>query len=289
VLDGHSFRPGVVPLMLTSSMIRQQHPAEGGELGRLLFSRALKHVRQTDPVAKGSEAWAWLPPPLMGQGRKVQSPWLYEYLLDPTTIRPAAIMKMPRFPLSPPEAERLAQYFALVDGGEYPYSVVPQQGESYVEAVRQRYDDRLAQLSSESGATVEGDHFDDAIRIVLGEDYCVKCHLIGDFSPGGSRFVIAPNLANVHRRLRPDYLRQWIADPTIAQPYTTMPVLIPYTEGSDHEGGVPQELYHGTSTEQLDAVVDLLLNFDRYSAEKNPTIEAAKQTLIGERGPGHRP
>jgi hypothetical protein len=116
---------------------------------------------------------------------------------------------------------------------------------------------------------------------VLGTDDSDTGHGIGDFSPGGSRFVIAPNLANVHRRLRPDYLRQWIADPTIAQPYTTMPVLIPYTQGSDHEGGVPQELYHGTSTEQLDAVVDLLLNFDRYSAEKNPTIEAAKKAKEG--------
>ncbi len=37
-----------------------------------------------------------------------------------------------------------------------------------------------------------------------------------------------------------------------------MPVNIPYDKP------VSQELFKGTSTEQLDAVVDLLLNFDRY-------------------------
>jgi hypothetical protein len=45
-----------------------------------------------------------------------------------------------------------------------------------------------------------------------------------------------------------------------------MPVNIPYdASDKEHLGGVKQELYHGTSVEQLDGLVDLLMNFDQYS------------------------
>ena len=59
-------------------------------------------------------------------------------------------------------------------------------------------------------------------------------------------------------------MRRWIANPAALLPYTPMPVNIPYDPAAQHQGGVDQQLYHGTSVEQLDAVVDLLMNYDRF-------------------------
>jgi hypothetical protein len=86
----------------------------------------------------------------------------------------------------------------------------------------------------------------------------VKCHLVGDFTPEGSVAALAPNLQEIYRRLRPEYLQQWLANPKSKLPYTGMPVNFPLDKP------VPQELYMGDSPEQLNAVVDLLLNYDSY-------------------------
>jgi hypothetical protein len=292
VLDGKSFRPGVAPLFLTAPMIHRQQPAEGGDLVRLLSPRALEVVRESNPVATGTEVRAWLPPPLMGEGRRVQPRWLHDYLLDPTPIRPAVLMQMPRFPFTSREAQELAEYFAVIDGAEHPYPPTPQRSQAYLAAAHKQYADRLAELSSESETPLVGDHLDDAMRILIDDNYCVKCHLIDDFSPGGSPQVLAPDLAQVHRRLRPGYLRHWIADPAGILPYTTMPVNIPYAEGAPHLGGVSQDLYHGTSIEQLDALVDLLMNFDRHMLHRqsiSDLVKAAKTRAQSESANGNTP
>jgi hypothetical protein len=215
----------------------------------------------------------------MGQGRRVQPQWLHDYLLDPTPIRPAVLMQMPRFPFTSREAQELVEYFAVLDGAEHPYPPTPQRSPAHLAAAGEKYLQRLAELGGELEVPLAGDHLDDALRILIDENYCVKCHLIDDFSPGGSPFVLAPDLAQVHRRLRPRYLRRWIADPASILPYTTMPVNIPYAEGAPHLGGVSQNLYHGTSIEQLDALVDLLLNFDRHLLRRqsiSALVKAAK-------------
>jgi hypothetical protein len=56
-----------------------------------------------------------------------------------------------------------------------------------------------------------------------------------------------------------------------------MPVNIPY-DPTDKEnlGGVSQELYRDTSIEQLDAMVDLLANYDEYVKRRSlvsPLVE----------------
>lgn len=100
----------------------------------------------------------------------------------------------------------------------------------------------------------------------------MKCHLVGEFEPAGGDRAKAPNLAKVAERLRPDYLRDWIANPKKFLPYTSMPINVPYNpDDATYNGGVAQNLYHGTSTEQVDALVDLLMNYDRF---------AKSQTLI---------
>jgi len=122
------------------------------------------------------------------------------------------------------------------------------------------------------------------MRFVTDKNYCVTCHVISDFDPGTNDLAKGPDLAVMYKRLRPEYLRKWIAKPVSIRPYTGMPVNIPFDSAKEHLGGVDQQLYHGTSVEQLDATVDLLLNFDEYNKRHNlvtPLVRAASDTADG--------
>ncbi len=90
--------------------------------------------------------------------------------------------------------------------------------------------------------------------------FCAKCHLIGDYTPGNQvRTSLAPRLDRVAGRLQPEALRRWLANPKSALPYTGMPVNFP-PDGPP----VGQDLLPGTSLEQIDATVDLLLHYPAY-------------------------
>ena len=118
---------------------------------------------------------------------------------------------------------------------------------------------------------------DDALKIVTNGNYCVKCHLVSDFEPKGADRAKAPNLARVYERLRPDYVRDWIANPKMILPYTAMPVNIKYDPADKvNLGGVAQDIYHGTSLEQLDALVDLLMNYDNYAKQQKAIAPLVK-------------
>ncbi len=240
------------------------YPAWGGDLTRYLYPKVIEHAKQVNPQVKGSEAWGWLPPPLMEEGEKVQPGWLHAFLMDPTEIRPAVVMRMPNFHMSSDEAATLVNYFAASSGVEYPYEYNRSQRGSY-----------LAEQEAE-----HPERFQEAMNIVVNGNYCVKCHAVEDFAPQGDPTTFGPNLANVHPRLRPEYLRNWVANPKRILPYTGMPVNIPFNADAPHLGGVAQDLFPGTSLEQLSGLVDLLLNFDTYAkrqTEVAPMVRAAAE------------
>jgi hypothetical protein len=85
-------------------------------------------------------------------------------------------------------------------------------------------------------------------------------------TPTANRTILAPRLDEVGRRLRPEYLRRWLSDPKSVLPYTAMPSLFPPL-------GKPlgQEIFAGSSREQLDAVVELLLRYEEYGKHRTPT------------------
>jgi len=215
-------------------------PAWGGAFARLL----LPHVLDKDNPAV-MEAWGWVPPPLVDEGAKVQPAWLHDYLLEPVPIRPAAVLRMPKYTMSPDEAGKLVDYFAAAAGVDFPYTSDPRARSTHLEAEERRRPNRLH----------------DAMRVVIDRTtFCAKCHLVGDYSPGGEiATVLGPRLDRAGKRLRPAYLRRWLANPKSLLPYTGMPVNFPPT-------GPPmgQDLLEGESIEQLDAVMDLLLNYDGY-------------------------
>ncbi len=193
----------------------------------------------------------------------MQSAWLHDFLLEPYPIRPAVVLRMPKFNLSSDDATKLVNYFAAVDNAQYPYELEQNRLTDHLTAKQAKYEQTLAAKGSS-----KRDRLDDAMQIVVNGNFCVKCHLVGDFQPEGADQAKGPNLARVYERLRPDYVRRWIAKPTMILPYTSMPENIPYDPAKEHLGGVDQNLFHGTSVEQVDGLVDLLMNYDEFAKRK---------------------
>ncbi len=233
--------PGV---LVAEKQIVRRRPPWGGDFARLLFPVVLNEARSAGSTATVLEAWGWVPPALVHEGRAVQPAWLHDYLLAPYTIRPAVALPMPRYNLSAAEAARLVDYFAALAGADFPYASDP----------------RTAQARWEQPDPARLARYEQAMRLVTDRTtYCAKCHLVGDWGPGGqSATVLAPNLQHVARRLRPEYVRRWLANPRSVLPYTAMPVNFPLDKT------MGQDLLPGSSPQQLDAVLDLLLDYETY-------------------------
>ena len=245
LINGEAWQSGLQKLLIPASRVEKRYPAQGGFLARLAHPVVVAEEKKLNPNQNPEEAWGWLPPPLADEGRKVQSEWLHDFLLDPHEIRPATVLRMPKFNMSSAEATKLVNYFAAVDGVDYPYNFDPRTRESYLAEQAAKHPNRLG----------------DALKIVT-ETECIKCHLVGDYTPRGSERNNAPRLEEVYNRMRPDFLLPWLANPKRLLPYTRMQANVPVDKP------VSQSLYKGTSEQQLNALVDLLLNFARFMESK---------------------
>jgi cbb3-type cytochrome oxidase cytochrome c subunit len=255
-IGGWVWTVGGPEVLVPKGRLIARRPPLGGQYARLLFPIALTEARASDIRVFPAEAWGWVPPALAEIGRAVQPQWMYQFLLAPREIRPAAVLRMPQFNLSPEEARKLADYFAALGSAEFPYTApvaVPPANAAEEQARRARCDRALKFLLDR-------------------KTFCAQCHLVGDFGPGGrNRTTLAPALDQVGRRIRPDYLRRWLANPKTALPYTAMPVNFP-------PAGEPlgQDLYRGGSLEQLEAVVELLINYDWYWSRRHSIKQMAQ-------------
>jgi hypothetical protein len=275
LVDGEPRPVGAQNLLVPDDALvaGRRYPARGGDLAKLLFPVVIEDEKAINPNVKPDDAWGWLPPPLAGEGRKVQTGWLHRFLLEPHTIRPAAVLRMPKFHFGSEESGKLVNYFAAVDGADFPYD----------------YDARYEQSSLAAVEASHPGHLSDALKIVTNGNYCVKCHLLGSYSPPGNPKALAPQLERIHQRLRPDYTHDWIANPKRFLPYTGMPVNIPFDQP------VSQDLYRGTSEQQVAALTDLLMHFDAF-AKRNLSLEAflrqpapAASPAVPAQQPGLRP
>ena len=70
----------------------QKTPAVGGD-----FAWLFSTYPQERTGTSFESFWNRLPPPLVREGNKVQTPWFALFLRDPYAIRPAAQLRMPRF------------------------------------------------------------------------------------------------------------------------------------------------------------------------------------------------
>ena len=176
---------------------------------------------------------AFLPPIITGEGKKVQEPWLRDFLKNPSvvgapnTIRPWLKTRMPTFSLSDDEIAALTKYFLGLSNQEL--------------EVRD-----YAAFQPDPALLPVG-------RTIFNEFQCIKCHPAGNAPPGPggtSTSDLAPNLTKARDRLKPEWIVEWLADPNKLQEGTRMPTFFP--DGQSPLGDV----LGGDAKKQMTAIRD---------------------------------
>ena len=224
---------------IPKKQVRKVLPPDGGEIfNHILRYKAVKFGKDPNNPADLLGFEAKLPPLLRTEGRKVQTQWLFNFLKNPSDIRPNLSnntdinIRMPTFGFTDEEAVSLTRYFSAVDREGYPYTYIEERGDRY-------FLGRKPQIE---------------IAKKFVEDNCVKCHYYaGKEPPGGEdRNNWGPDLDKSEQRLSPLWLDAWFTNPALIYPGTTMP---------------RPELPGSTEEEQRNfrkAMTDYLMNFHRY-------------------------
>ena len=218
-------------------------PARGGRFAEWLVTDILS--RATEP--NRDLAWQQSPPPLIAEGIKVQTPWLYRFLKNPNRLRHTTVLRMPRFNLDDDEARALANYFAAADKAEYPYQPVPQRQPDYL-------GDRNAEFNG-----ADHDYLTESWRL-FNAPLCIKCHSLGGRpfkAVDPKKDIRGPNLDMVRDRLQADWVQVWLSNPKWFTPYTSMPQ--PFAK---NQKLFPQH-FGGNGLKQTTAVRDALMNYNR--------------------------
>ena len=170
------------------------------------------------------------PPYLNGEGNKVQPDWLYGFLNNVVTLRPWLKIRMPSFKMPKEDSAKLVDYFAAVDNKMRPYI--------HFEA------------KSSKEQLIEG-------KNLFNKAECVSCH--GESPPPpGNEPPSAPNLNLAKKRLRPDWIVQWLKDPQKIMPGTKMPTFWP-------GAGISSEIVSGKLKEKEDGNWIYILTSDKES------------------------
>ncbi|PYQ27490.1 MAG: hypothetical protein DMF56_20275 [Acidobacteria bacterium] len=151
----------------------------------------------------------FLPPDLTPQGARAQSPWLFNFIKDPTVmkIRPWLSVRMPTFGFSDHEAATLVAGFAA-EGNESQFDT-------------HRYD-----IPPQGNVAVG--------REVFAMLRCAQCHSTTSVDPANppvpntaDATSLAPNLTLAKLRLHHEWIADWIRRPGEMIPDTRMPANFP--------------------------------------------------------------
>ena len=145
------------------------------------------------------------PPNLNTQGDKVHPEWLYDFLKEPTIIRPNLQVRMPTFNLTDQDLNALIAAFQDIDDNTLVF-------ESHHPFNESSYQYKAGKKLAELGA-------------------CNNCHFYGEIFPIQGPQTWAPNLAMSQKRLKADWVIEWLIDPQKIMPGTKMPA--PYLPTSD--------------------------------------------------------
>ena len=177
-IGGKVWPVGGASVLVALGQIVQQRPPRGGDFARLLLPAVIAETKLASSTIATEEAWGFLPPPLVQTGRAVQPAWLHDYLLQPSVIRPASVLRMPKYNLSPDEAAKLADYFAAAAGADFPFDSDSR--------------GRAARLADDGPGQVQ--RWQKALRLIIDQKtFCAKCHLVGDYAagrPGSIRRIV---------------------------------------------------------------------------------------------------
>jgi len=199
------------------------------------------------------------PPILNGEGAKVQPDWLFNFLKQPSPIRPWLKVRMPTFSFSDVEANTLVQYFASVDNIQVPFVHVDENAipVTMLEAAQKM---------------VTPDYFN-----------CFSCHQQGDKKPEGPPEGWAPDLSMARHRLNPDWIVRWLHNPQAVQPGTKMPSFYETSADGKASGG-PDDILGGDNELQIKALRDYLMVLTKANeivakSQHDGTVAAADQAI----------
>ncbi|OED37034.1 hypothetical protein AB834_02270 [PVC group bacterium (ex Bugula neritina AB1)] len=222
---------------------------QGGALQPSIEDWLVTYQGKTSNDAKALSA-SFSPPNLIGEGKKVHSDWLFEFLHDPTPIRPWLTVRMPSYHLEESEWNTLVSYFSYLDdtGNLFSHKAV----------------DPDTELYHKGKLLASPDYFD-----------CGNCHIQGDKMPAGSPDRWAPNFSLAKKRLKPEWLKQWIYDPQSLLPGTKMPT---YFDKEYFEYSGPDDVLGGDEHKQIKALVEYVIHSEddkKYTAQssKSDTTE----------------
>jgi mono/diheme cytochrome c family protein len=194
-------------------------------------------------IRKYYENPALAPPPLNGEGEKVQANWLFGFLKQPILVRPWLDIRMPTFGVNDEESNRLVGYFNGLSRVEIPYT--------YFEEWK-----------------VPKENLE-AARVMFSKDYfdCLSCHQQGEKKPEGPTEGWAPDLALARSRLNPEWIVKWLRDPQKVQPGTKMPSFYP---------GGPDNILGGKDDRQIEALRDYMMMLGRRGPAAGGAAVAAR-------------
>jgi mono/diheme cytochrome c family protein/ABC-type phosphate transport system auxiliary subunit len=197
--------------------------------------------KQGGYVKKYYENPSLAPPPLNGEGEKVQSNWLFGFLKAPFPVRPWLDIRMPTFGFADPHTNQLVSYFNGLSKVEIPFA--------YFDARK---------IPAENLA---------AARMLVSKDYfnCYSCHQQGDKKPEGPQEGWAPDLNLARERLNPNWIVKWLQDPQKVQPGTKMPSFYP---------GGPDNILGGKDDLQIQALRDYLMTLGSGATAAAPAVPA---------------
>lgn len=234
-------------MLFVPEQVVEIRPGRGGEFADFLAN----HLAAGD-MSKLSKGRQSSPPPLMGEGLKVQTPWLFNFIKNPEKIRYETKLRMPRFNMSDAEAQALANYFAAVENAEYPYQNIPQKQPGYISTQTRHYLDAFPEDAKE-----QPDYLARSWTMFGKFAACRKCH-----SVAGDEFKVlnpadvthGPDLdQRLASRFRPDYLDAWLHSPQWILPYTAM---------VGPTGDPLAGYFHKDPSVQVKALRDAMLNYN---------------------------
>ena len=187
------------------------------------------------------------PPNLIGEGKKVQSQWLFEFLHSPTTIRPWLKVRMPTYAFDTTELNDFVKYFGALDNQDFPFA--------------------------ENPGIVMSEEEQQAGEKLFSKDYfdCAKCHIVGGQMPGGSPENWAPNFLLAKARLKPRWIDEWLKNPQDLLPGSKMPT---YFDPASFDTSGPEDILGGDEHKQIRALRNYLMSLTQQPHGQTPAPPA---------------
>lgn len=229
---------------------------EGGAIKSRVAEWLVKYEGK-DKADADAMATSFSPPNLIGEGKKVQSEWLFKFIHDPSTpIRPWLKVRMPTYKLNAGHLNALLKYFNTLDKQEFPF----------VDHV---------------DTSMTADELSQVAKLFSKENFdCASCHVVGDRLPTKPMDSWAPNLALAKDRLKPEWIIEWLTNPSKLLPGTKMPT---FFDPNDFENAGPPTIFDGDEHKQLRMLRNFILTISEHKDLIDPLPTASPQPAANEK------